>query len=432
MFYFRCYYVRNKHIILLASFGAIAILAIVVVQVFWVKEALHISDQQFDQTVQIALREVAEKIAKQNKTTYEYKNPVKKINSTHYVVQVNSDIDAEMLDYYIASTFEYFNIQQDVEYGIYSCFSKELVYCNYIQRNNVQPKSQFQHLPKFEGIDYYFSVSFPHYSIVSMHNVPMWVVTSVILMLAVLFFIYALFVVFRQRSITQVQKDFINNMTHEFKTPIATISIIQQVISDPEITKNPERLLAYSRIIGVETKRLNEQVEKVLNIAKIEKGHFQLKKESIDIHEIIADIEQQFIHTLNENGTGRLHIALDASKHLVWGDRVHLTNILFNLTDNAIKYGGDPVEVNIITHNENKNIVIEVRDNGYGIDKKNLRKIFHKFYRIPTGRVHNVKGFGLGLFYVKKIIDAHRWKITVASVPGNGTSFYIYIPFQSV
>jgi len=182
----------------------------------------------------------------------------------------------------------------------------------------------------------------------------------------------------------------------------------------------------------VETKRLNEQVEKVLNIAKIEKGHFQLKKESIDIHEIIADIEQQFIHTLNENGTGRLHIALNAVNHIVWGDRVHLTNILFNLTDNAIKYGGDPVEVNIVTHNENKNIVIEVRDNGYGIDKKNLKKIFHKFYRIPTGRVHNVKGFGLGLFYVKKIIDAHRWKITVASVPGNGTSFYIYIPFQSV
>lgn len=421
---------RNKHIILLASFGAIAILAIVVVQVFWVKEALHISDQQFDQTVQIALREVAEKISKKNKTTLEYKNPVKKINSTHYVVQVNSDIDAEMLDYFIASTFDYFNIKQDVEYGIYSCFSKELVYCNYIQKDATQPKSLLQHLPKFEGLDYYFSVSFPHYSIVSMHNVPMWVVTSIILMLAVLFFIYALFVVFRQRSITQVQKDFINNMTHEFKTPISTISIIQQVISDPEITKTPERLLAYSRIIGVETKRLNEQVEKVLNIARIEKGQFQLKKERIDIHEIIATIEQQFIHTLNESGDGHLQTLLNAQQHWVLADKVHLTNILFNLTDNAVKYGGDPPEVTIITYNEAKNMVIEVRDNGYGIDKKNLKKIFHKFYRIPTGRVHNVKGFGLGLFYVKKIIDAHRWKITVTSTPGKGTSFYIYIPYQ--
>jgi len=232
--------------------------------------------------------------------------------------------------------------------------------------------------------------------------------------------------------LSDIKTDFVNNMTHEFKTPIATISIIQQVISDPEITKTPERLLSYSRIIGVETKRLNEQVEKVLNIARIEKGHFQLKKERIDIHEIIANIEQQFIHTLNENGNGRLFISLNAVNPVVMADKVHLTNILFNLTDNAIKYGGDPAEVHINTHNEAKYLVVEVNDNGYGIEKKNLKKIFHKFYRIPTGRVHNVKGFGLGLFYVKKIIDAHRWKINVTSFPGKGTSFYFYIPFQSI
>ena len=423
---------RNKHIILLASFGALAIVAIVIVQVFWVKEALHISDQQFDQTVQIALREVAEKIAKKNKTTYEYKNPVKKINSTHYIVQVNSEIDAKVLDYYLASSFEYFNIKQDVEYAIYSCFSKEMVYCNYIQRNATPPKSQLQHLPKFEGLDYYFSVSFPHYSIVSMHNVPMWVVTSIILMLAVFFFIYALFVVFRQRSITQVQKDFINNMTHEFKTPISTISIIQQVISDPEITKNPERLLAYSNIIGEETRRLNEQVEKVLNIAKIEKGQFQLKKEKLRVHEIIDALERQILHTLKQSGDGHIRIKLNATNDTVMADKVHLTNILFNLTDNAIKYGGHPPEVNIVTANEKDRLIISISDNGYGIEKKNLNKIFHKFYRIPTGKVHNVKGFGLGLFYVKKIIEAHRWKITVASTPGVGTTFNIIIPVKTI
>ncbi|HRD06637.1 MAG: HAMP domain-containing sensor histidine kinase [Saprospiraceae bacterium] len=421
---------KNKHIILLALFGAVAILAIVVVQVFWVKEALHISDQQFDQTVQIALREVAEKIAKKNKTTYEYKNPVKKINSTHYIVLVNSEIDSKLLDYYIPSTFEYFNIKQDVEYAIYSCFSKEMVYCNYIQKNKSLGNSNLVHHPKFEGLDYYFSVSFPHYSIVSMHNVPMWVVTSIILMLAVFFFIYALFVVFRQRSITQVQKDFINNMTHEFKTPISTISIIQQVISDPEITKTPERLLSYSNIIGAETKRLNEQVEKVLNIAKIEKGQFQLKKEKLHVHEIIDAIEQQFVHTLKQSGEGSLIVSLDAVHDLVLADKVHLTNILFNLTDNAIKYGGHPPELHITTRNEGDKIIISIQDNGDGIEKKNLGKIFDKFYRIPTGKVHNVKGFGLGLFYVKKIVDAHKWKIVVTSVPGKGTQFSILMPLK--
>ena len=390
---------KNKHIILLALFGAVAILAIVVVQVFWVKEALHISDQQFDQTVQIALREVAEKIAKKNKTTYEYKNPVKKINSTHYIVLVNSEIDSKLLDYYIPSTFEYFNIKQDVEYAIYSCFSKEMVYCNYIQKNKSLGNSNLVHHPKFEGLDYYFSVSFPHYSIVSMHNVPMWVVTSIILMLAVFFFIYALFVVFRQRSITQVQKDFINNMTHEFKTPISTISIIQQVISDPEITK-------------------------------IEKGQFQLKKEKLHVHEIIDAIEQQFVHTLKQSGEGSLIVSLDAVHDLVLADKVHLTNILFNLTDNAIKYGGHPPELHITTRNEGDKIIISIQDNGDGIEKKNLGKIFDKFYRIPTGKVHNVKGFGLGLFYVKKIVDAHKWKIVVTSVPGKGTQFSILMPLK--
>ncbi|MBK8701917.1 MAG: HAMP domain-containing histidine kinase [Saprospiraceae bacterium] len=418
---------KNKHIIFLASFGGVVILAIFIVQLFWVKEALHISQQQFDQTVQIALREVAEKIALKNNTTYEYTNPVKKINPTHYIVQVNSDIDAELLDYYLASSLEYYNINQDVEYGIYSCFSKELVYCNYIQKNKPQkPVSSIQ-LPKFEGLDYYFSVSFPHYSIVSMHNVPMWMVTSIILFLAILFFLYALFIVFRQKSITQVQKDFINNMTHEFKTPISTISIIQQVISDPEITKNPQRLATYSEIIGAETKRLNEQVEKVLNIARIEKGQFSLHRESVSVHEII----QQIVLNVKNTEPGynvQISAETEANSDAVLADRVHFTNILFNLVDNAIKYGGNPPVIKLSTHTEGHKIFIRITDNGYGMEKKELKKIFDKFYRISTGNVHNVKGFGLGLYYVKKIVDAHKWKITVTSTPGLGTVFTLEIP----
>lgn len=422
---------QNRHIIYLALFGAIAILSIVIVQIYWVKEALDISHRQFDRTVKIALREVAEKIAKQNKTTFEYKNPVIQINTSHYIVNVNSDIDAKVLDYFLASIFDFYNINYDVEYGIYNCQSKELVYCNYIQKDKPQNATSQIDLPKFDQYLYYFTVSFPHYSIISLHNVPMWVVTSIILMIAVLFFVYALFVVFRQRNITQVQKDFINNMTHEFKTPISTISIIQQVIADPNIVKDPQRLATYSEIIGVETKRLNDQVERVLNIAKIEKGEIALNKEIVAINPLIKNIVDQIKLKSDVDDSVTITNQLLAQNDEVSIDVVHFTNILFNLVDNAIKYGGKPPIIDIATKNKNNKILITIHDNGNGIEKKELKKIFEKFYRVPTGNIHNVKGFGLGLYYVQKIIDVHKCRIWVNSELGLGTEFTIEIPLTN-
>ena len=158
----------------------------------------------------MALRQVAEKIAVKNKTSFLQKNPVIKVNPRYYIVEVNSEIDATLLDHYLQSTFNYFNIDQDVEYSIYSCSDNTMVYCNYIQKKKPQEKITIDELPKFENLDYYFSVSFPHYPLISMNNIPMWMITSAVLVLVTLFFIYALFVVFNQKSITNVQKEFIN------------------------------------------------------------------------------------------------------------------------------------------------------------------------------------------------------------------------------
>ncbi|MBK7637904.1 MAG: hypothetical protein IPJ13_29205 [Saprospiraceae bacterium] len=253
---------KDNHIRFLTVFGITAIIAIFVIQIYWVKQAFNITEGQFEHNVTVALRQVAEKIAIKNKTNFSFKNPVIKINPRHYVVEVRSEIDAALLDHYLKTTFDYFNINQDVEYGIYGCETNEMVYCNYIQKNKPQQEITLIELPKFEGLDYYFTVTFPHFAIVSLNNMPMWIVTSIVLIIVVLFILYALFIVFTQKSITGVQRDFINNMTHEFKTPISTISVIQQVISDPEIVKTPQRLNTYTKIIGDEIGRLNEQVEK--------------------------------------------------------------------------------------------------------------------------------------------------------------------------
>ena len=252
----------------------------------------------------------------------------------------------------------------------------------------------------------------------------MWMMTSGVLIFLVLFFIYALFVVFAQKSITKVQREFINNMTHEFKTPLSTISVIQQVISDPEIVKTPQRLATYAQIIGVETRRLNDQVEKVLNISNLEKKQFELNIEVLNVHEIIEQVVYNLTHTDFEKNLD-IRTDLKASQHFIKADQVHFNNVICNITENAIKYSAADASIVISTMNSKDKIFITVSDKGEGIEKKELKKIFDKFYRVSKGNTHNVKGFGLGLFYVKQIANAHKWKINVLSTPGVGTDFTI-------
>lgn len=417
---------KVSHIKILTFFGITAIIAIFIIQLFWVRQAFIISESQFENTITGALRFVAERIAKDKNAYFNTHNPVIKINARHYIVEVNSEIDAELLDKYLIAAFNYYDIQQDVEYSIFSCQNDEMVYCNYIQKKAPQKESRMLDLPKFEGVDYYFSVSFPHYPIISLNNIPMWITTSIVLILLVLFFIYALFVVFAQKSISEVQKDFINNMTHEFKTPIATISVIQQVISDPEIVKSPQRLTTYAQIIGEEIRRLNDQVEKVLNVTKLEKKQFELEKECIDVHEIIKKVSSQNMLP-GEAKTVQITTQMNAKDHFIWADKVHFSNVLYNITENALKYSSTEANVFITTYNEGNQIWIKIQDQGEGIDKKDIKKIFDKFYRVPKGNTHNTKGFGLGLFYVKQIALAHRWKLLVDSKINEGTTFTICI-----
>jgi two-component system phosphate regulon sensor histidine kinase PhoR len=410
----------------LTIFGVFAIISIFLVQIFWVRQAFTISESQFEQSVNGALRRVAENIAIDTKTDFQQNNPVIKINPRQYIVNVNSEIDAELLDHYLTNALDYFHIDQDVEYSIYSCYDKTMVYCNYIQKKKPQKEFSTPELPKFEGVDYYFSVSFPHYPIVSLNNIPMWMITSAVLILVVLFFMFALFVVFTQKSVTQVQRDFINNMTHEFKTPISTISVIQQVISDPEIVKTPQRLATYTQIIGDEIRRLNDQVEKVLNITRLEKKHFDLHLEEIEVHEVIQQVIFNIQNTDFEKPI-KITQSLEAKNQIIKADKVHFTNVICNIIENAIKYSKDDAEINIKTCNSDQKILIAISDKGEGIDKKNLKKIFDKFYRVPKGAIHNVKGFGLGLYYVKKVVDAHKWTINVVSTPNEGSEFKIQI-----
>lgn len=240
-------------------------------------------------------------------------------------------------------------------------------------------------------------------------------------------FYYSVNSLLNQKKLSNIKNDFINNMTHELKTPVSTIALALEVIKDKDINKSPEKTERYLNIITEENRRLGTQIEKVLQIAKLEKGDLNLHFEPIDINEVLDQVVKNQGVQMEQNGV-KLNLDLQAAETIVSADRVHLTNIIFNLMDNAIKYSKEQPEISIATSNTATALSITISDNGIGIPKDQLSKIFEKFYRVPKGDLHDVKGFGLGLSYVKNMVEMHKGSITVNSKIDEGTKFSINLP----
>ena len=240
-------------------------------------------------------------------------------------------------------------------------------------------------------------------------------------------FIFTIYIVFRQKKLTEMKNDFINNMTHEFKTPIATISLASQMLKDGAVTNTPETIDRVATIIRDESKRLTFQVERVLQTALFTETRMKLKLKNININQLIEDLLPKFSLRVEDKG-GKFSAYLEADQDEVLADEVHVTNVISNLVDNAIKYCVKPPEITIYTRNKDKEIIISVIDNGIGIAKKDQKLIFERFYRVSTGNLHDVKGFGLGLSYVKKIVEAHGGRIDVESSLEKGSCFDIILP----
>lgn len=233
----------------------------------------------------------------------------------------------------------------------------------------------------------------------------------------------------RQKKLSEIKSDFINNMTHELKTPLATISLAVDAIRNPKVVNDPEKLHYFGNIIKDENKRMNKQVETILQAALLDKQEVQLRLKELHIHDILVNVGDNFKLQMDER-KGKLSIEQDAQNDLIEGDEVHITNMLSNLVDNAIKYSKEdvPPVINISTMNYGKYLRVRLEDNGIGMSKETVSRIFEKFYRAHTGNIHNVKGFGLGLSYVRTMVDAHHGKIKVESVPGKGSVFTVDLP----
>ena len=418
---------RQQQIRFVVLLGAISIIGIITVQAYFLFQSWNIREKQLTQSLVIALKTVAEKISRLNQTALPYGNPVRQLTSNYFVVDVNTVIDANVLEHYLKSEFDRLNIKTDYEYAIYDCHTDRMVYGDYISATGSgEPRKPDQELPKYREYLYYFGIHFPALRSTIAGDMTIWFFFTSILVLSVIFFVYAIFVILQQKRFSELQKDFINNMTHEFKTPISSINISADIITRPDIIEDPQRLLMYGRIIKKENHRLNLLVEKVLQIARFEKGGIQLKKEWLDLNMLVQTVSGNFTAGLDHDS--QIMTTLDPSVGQVFADVLHLTNIFYNIIDNAVKYAGEKPLIRIETKKEQNRVLIIISDNGPGIDAKYRKQIFHKFFRVPSGNIHDVKGFGLGLYYVKIICRAHQWNIRLDNELKGGANFIIEIP----
>ncbi|MDR2926916.1 MAG: HAMP domain-containing histidine kinase [Cytophagaceae bacterium] len=338
-------------------------------------------------------------------------------------------LNITMVDAMLMEKFEERGIKFPFEFGIYdskgtlagcsSGFNKEntsYAYQKQLFPNDLYLKSNYIHV--------YFPKR-PNFIMESGMVVP----TAIFTLLVILSSIITLSVIVKQKKLDVIKTDFINNMTHEFKTPISTISLASQMLKDGVVSKTPSTLQHISGIIQDESKRLSFQVEKVLQMAIFDREKAGLKLVEVDINELVGGVVNSFTIKV-ESSNGRIVEKLEAKSSMIFVDEIHFTNVMFNLLDNAFKYRrGTPVLI-VKTWNRNNGIVITVEDNGLGMSKDDLKRIFEKFYRVSTGNVHNVKGFGLGLAYVKKIIEDHNGTINVESELNVGSKFEIFLPFK--
>jgi two-component system phosphate regulon sensor histidine kinase PhoR len=275
----------------------------------------------------------------------------------------------------------------------------------------------------------FLSLVFPSKTNYNLNGVEVTLLSSILLILLIIgAFYFTISTIIRQKKLSEIKSDFINNMTHEFKTPISTISLAGEVLSDKTIDKSPESVEKYLKIIKDENKRLAGLVENVLQAAVLDKGKLKFKIQECDIHQIITDVIQSLTLQIQNKG-GVITTELKAQRYSLFADRMHLGNIIYNLIDNALKYSKETPQIKVSTNSDQSGISILVKDNGIGIRKEDQKKIFETFYRVPTGNIHNVKGFGLGLSYVKAVVEKHGGQVEVQSEPGYGSTFVVYLPF---
>ncbi|MFP4555333.1 MAG: sensor histidine kinase [Bacteroidales bacterium] len=343
---------------------------------------------------------------------------------------IEERIPKEVLDTIIQSEFSRLGISTQFEYRVASESDSTVYQTNEFSFNSAKPLRAKLFPNDFFSKKFYLTISFPNQKAYVLGSLGWMTITTFLLTIIIIFsFTVTIAIIFKQKRLSEIKSDFVSNMTHELKTPISTISLAAQMLNDKSIPDENKRAGHLGGVITEESKRLGLQVEKVLQMAIFEKTKLKLKLKEVDIHKVVENVARSFTIQL-QNSEGELVTELNAKTSIIIADEVHVTNVVNNLLDNALKYRQGRPKIVVTTKNATKGIILAVKDNGIGISRDNQKRIFEQFYRVPTGNLHNVKGFGLGLCYVKKIIEEHGGKIWVESTVGQGSLFTFYLPLK--
>jgi len=438
----------RKAITFVISLAAIAMIGLVVIQVRNLNSSIATSRNIFLQKVDLCSQQIGEYFTNDAKVDQSLYNSLLMIDEP-------SEVSNEYLDNYlrllIDEVFEEYGLDQmQYEYAVYS----------HRDKNGEEGPEQFQFVMGDEGnslgfsltgcinpqerghawstltctmgipndAGYHLAVFFPDKETeIYADSRGALIISIAFIALLLCCFTYMLIVIRRQKKLSVIKNDFINNLTHEFKTPIASISLATSMLKRDKDKLDERKQANYLNLIEGESKRLEGQVDKVLQIAMIDSGNFSLDKKELDIHEVIQGVVNG-MHLIVNKRKGSIKLHLRAIRSKVLADETHLVNIIYNLVDNALKYTIDVPEIVITTQDGDHGLEVTVKDNGIGIGEEIQKYIFDKFYRAETGDVHNVKGFGLGLSYVKKIIEAHKGRIDIQSELNQGSEFRLYFP----
>ena len=407
----------------------IIIALIIVSQLFWLKRVYTLEQQQFNSAVVKSIRGLFEDVKIADNPAFQVKQVVEVIDANTYLVKLDSIPNKDSLYHHLSNEFEDFDVWTDCNVGVFTSKKNNFVYQFYLSTAASRfPQNTLVNLPPIKKKYDYLILNFPHRSTYIIHEMLFWIITAVVLLLVLIGLSMSIVYLYKQKFLNELQKDFVNNFTHEFKTPLAVMKIASDVLIHPKITNQPARLLKYGMVIKEQTEHLQNQVERLLTTATGDIKNIIIFKQPCDLNELIDHAIEQLEPLIQEKKC-EIYFTRYPKKVLLNADRVHLQLVIINLIENAIKYSGAKPYIAIVIEQEDNGLYsISIKDKGIGIEEKNFKYLFQKFYRVPTGNVHNVNGFGLGLNFVKKIIDAHDGKIIVKSVLGVGTEFKIFIP----
>lgn len=414
--------------------GLIAIIGVITMQLQLLGQAYSFEKKEVGEKIHFALQDVVNKIYRDNKNELPNTTPIKKVSEDYYVVNVDDVFEADILEYYLKAEFQKVKLEMDYEYAIYDCASDEMMYGEYIASNGREIKGDKQKCEKCftkrAGLIYYFAIRFPNLKYNYITSLQQYWVYTGVLFLVLIIYVYSVILLLKQKKYSELQKDFINNMTHEFKTPLSSILIASNYAAKQEAIEANPKLNKYLQIIIQQSNKLNQHIERILNVAKSDANLLGLEKKDLNIIDTLELVRE---NAMLKHDNAVINVISDKPEYHIRADEFHLYNITYNIVENAIKYGTANPEINISANNIAKGLQLQFKDNGPGIPGNHIDYVFDKFYRVPHQGKKEVEGFGIGLFYVKKICELHGWKINIRNNEGQaGLTITITIPKSSI